>query len=166
MRPTLHLLVFLLGTWFAAACARPASAPAANSSATLDSLLVDRGACYGTCDTYQIVVRRDGPTTVRRKSVEFRPKVSLDEARRLLASATAAGVLTLPARTRGDSTLCPLEASDHSTITLTAFVGSRTNRVEHYTGCYVDHDLRVAPRLERLILLERRIDADVSSTAR
>jgi hypothetical protein len=87
-----------------------------------------------------------------------------EESRRLFASAVDAGLFTLPSRIQSDSTLCPLEASDHSTIVVTAYGNGRLNRVEHYTGCYISHDLRVAPRLERLVILERRIDALVSGS--
>jgi hypothetical protein len=139
------------------ACGRLKSPPVP-ASPTLDSLVLDRGACYGTCETYQFVLRQTGSTVVK-KSVESRAKLTPDESQRLLISASDAGVLTLPSLILSDITLCPLEASDHSTITLTAYAGARVRRVEHYTGCYIDHELRVAPRLERLVILERRIDA-------
>ena len=139
------------------------STPTSAPSSSLDSLVVERGACYGICEIYEFVVRRGGSATIRKKSVESRANVTVDEGRHLLVSAVDAGVLTLPSRIKADSSLCPLEASDHSTITLMAYAGARVNRVEHYTGCYIDHDLRVAPRLERLVILERRIDALVSA---
>jgi hypothetical protein len=143
------------------ACGRLKSPPVP-ASPTLDSLVLDRGACYGTCETYQFVLRRTGSATVRKKSVETRVNLTPDESRRLFVSAVDAGVFTLPSRIQSDSTLCPLEASDHSTIMLTAYGAGRVNHVEHYTGCYISHDLRVAARLERLVILERRIDALVT----
>lgn len=147
------------------ACARSSAPAPARTPAALDSLVLARGACYGICETYEVVVRRDGTATVWRKSVASRVNVAPDEARGLLTSGVGAGLLTLPSRIQADSALCPLQASDHSTITLTAYAGARINRVEHYTGCYADHELRVAARLERLVILERRVDALVSGNA-
>jgi hypothetical protein len=142
------------------ACAgNSAIATSPSSSPSLDSLVLARGACYGTCEVYEFVVRRAGTATLRKKSVESRVSVMPDAARQLLAAAVDAGVLTLPSLIQSDSTLCPLEASDHSTIVLTAYGAGRVNRIEHYTGCYISHDLRVAPRLERLVIFERRVDS-------
>lgn len=163
MRLTVPLLLGLtLAACSVVGCAARPASPTRSGGAALDSLILDRGACYGTCDIYQIVVRRDGPTVVRRKDATVGENVAVSDARGVLVSAVDAGVLTLPDRIRSDSTLCPLEASDHSTITLSAFSGPRVHRVEHYTGCYADHELHVTPRLERLVLLERRIDALVT----
>ena len=143
----------------ATACA---SVPARSAPVQLDSLSVERGACYGTCDIYQLMVRRNGDLTLRKQSMEARLTYTSNDARRLLTSATDAGLLTLPARIRADSSLCPLEASDHSTVILTAYAPSRSSRVEHYTGCYLSHDLRVAPALERLVIFERQLEALVA----
>ena len=143
----------------AVACGRQASSYAAAGRPTLDSLILERGACYGTCEIYQFVVRRAGAATVQRKSVESRVDLGPGGAQPVLEAAADAGLFALPSPIRGDSTLCPLQASDHATIVVTAFAGSSSRRIEHYTGCYISHDLRVAPPLERLVILERRIDA-------
>jgi hypothetical protein len=146
-----------------AACGRTMPAPVTLPQRPLDSLSLERGACYGICEIYQFVVRRNGVATIRRKSVESTVALQPGEAQGLLTSAADAGLSGLPPKIRGDSTLCPLEASDHSTIIVTAYAAGAARRVEHYTGCYVSHDLRVAPPLERLVILERRIDALVAA---
>lgn len=147
----------------ATACASSGSAgPGQSVAVELDSLSIERGACYGTCDIYQLIIRRVGAATLRRRLTETRVEYRANDARRLLASAVDAGVLSLPIRIRADSTLCPLDASDHATIIFTAYAPSGPRRLEHYTGCYSSHDLRVAPRLERLVIFERRLDALVA----
>jgi hypothetical protein len=126
----------------------------------LDSLLVDRGRCFGACPVYQLIVRRDGRLTVRRQNAEVRDTLAAATAQRVLASAVTAGLLTLPRRIQADSTLCPLPATDHATVTLTAYLGQRVSRIEHYTGCYTSvAPLRIAAALERLVALEAHLDA-------
>ena len=147
----------------ALACARQPSSEAAKPGPTLDSLSVERGACYGTCEIYDFVVRRDGTATLTRKAVASPFPLPAGEAQQLLTAASNAGLSALPTKIRADSTLCPLDATDHSTIIVTAYAAGMTRRVEHYTGCYIHHDLRVAPALERLVILERRVDALVVS---
>ena len=130
-----------------------------SAPARLDSLSVERGACYGKCEIYQFILHRDATVTLRKQSSESRVPITMGQAESLLSAAVDAGVLTLPAKIRADSTLCPLDATDHATIILSAWVGKAVTRVEHYTGCYADHELRVVPRLQRLVALERRVDA-------
>lgn len=152
-------LIALAATW---AC-RSSSHTSANDIAApeLDSLMVRRGACYGICDVYALVLRRTAPSTrISFDNIAEVIPVTPRAARRLLADAVTAGVLTLPPVIRGDSALCRHEASDHSTITLTAYRGGQRSRVEHYTGCYASYDLRVAPALERLVVFERQLQSD------
>jgi hypothetical protein len=124
----------------------------------LDSLSMERGACYGICEIYQLVLRAGGSATLRKQDGESLVPLTRGDAERFLAQAVAAGVMTLPRRIDADSALCPLRATDHSTYILTVYSGTDTRHIEHYSGCYATHDLRVAPRLERLVILERRLD--------
>jgi len=155
-------LASLVALVAAASCSRQVPLASVAAGPTLDSLSLERGACYGICEIYQFVVRRDGVATIRRKSIESPVSLEPGEAQQLLTSAAEAGLFALPAKIQSDSTLCPLEASDHSTVTVTAYAAGATRRIEHYTGCYISHDLRVARPLERLVILERRIDAIIS----
>lgn len=136
----------------------------------LDSLIVDRGPCFGACPVYQLVLRQDGRLSVRRQGAASHDSITPAAAQRVLANAEAAGVLTLPHRIDADSSLCPLRATDHATVTLTAYLGQRMSRVAHYTGCYASAaPPRVATALERLVALEARLDtlaASVPTTGR
>lgn len=144
----------------AVACGSPPApaSTAATPQPLLDSVSFERGACYGMCEIYQLLVRRSGDVMLRRRAAESNLALSVRDARQLLSLSADAGVLTLPVKIDADSALCPLKASDHSTFIITAYAGGATRRIDHYTGCYTSHDLRVAGPLERLVSLERRVN--------
>jgi hypothetical protein len=165
-RASAFRLPFTFAVLLTAACRSASRVPAGSPVTTLDSLTLERGACYGTCGIYEFIADQTGRASVRRDSVESHVDIAREDVRGLLTTAARAGVLTLPPRIKDDSTLCPLEASDHSTVTLTAYVGTRVARVQHYTGCYASHDPRVARPLERLVIFERLIDSLVMKDRR
>lgn len=151
-----------LGALSAACAAR--RQPSAAAPAALDSLVVERGPCFGGCPVYRVTLTRDGALTVSGGGRQ--DAVAPRDARALLARAVAAGVLTLPARILGDPALCPVPATDHPTVVLTAYAPGRAARVEHYTGCYASAEpLAVAPAVARLTAVEAEVDALVRGRA-
>src|ERR1700743_2590038 len=64
---TLSLVAALLG----AGCASSSGGSSTLTDAVvLDSLSMERGACYGTCEIYQLTLRADGSATLRHQAGE------------------------------------------------------------------------------------------------
>lgn len=127
--------------------------------ARLDSLDYSRGPCYGSCPQFSLQLRRDGRVDISSARGVHRFAISSARADSILADASNAGLLLLPTNIRADSTLCPVVASDHSTISLTGFAYGQGWLVAHYAGCYTSApQLTVATPLVPLVRLEARLD--------
>ena len=116
-----------------------ANAPPSTLSRFVDSLVLERSPCYGTCPAYRLRLRKDG-------DVLFVSHDAGDEGRAeqgtttpaaflyLLSLADSTGFYELPEIIRNDRVYCPSMHTDAPTMTVSIF-GPRTKRVERYGGC-------------------------------
>lgn len=164
IRPYVSTLVAL---WSLTACASSRAPEGAAADVMLvvvplDSLRMERGSCFGSCLTYRVSVSAEAVRRVDSSTVAAVGDAR--QGRRLLLAAARVDLFTLPDVILGDTTLCPVAASDHPTVVLTAFAAGRPpKRVEHYTGCFVSApNLAFAPAVARLAALEQDVRALLS----
>ena len=157
--PSVALL--LVGACAPAARPAPAETPSF-ASAPPDTIVLVRTRCFGTCPAYELVMARGGPVRVRgdreraARVVATVPDAVMDALGR---QALAGGFYTLPSRTGGDRTLCPMAATDHATITVRIAQARQSTEVVHYTGCVTStNPRRIAPTLRALEALADSID--------
>ncbi len=172
LRPFAALLLALV-----AACAPP-SAPAVAPSgeaplvtlatATTDSIVLERTACYRSCPQYRVRLSGKGevaysapPMVVPGKVVSAfgRTDVPAGAVARLAREAEAMGFWTLPARVQDVPELCGPRATDHATAVISIHTAGGSHEVAQYLGC---HGTR--PELRALRELAMRIDS-VAGTA-
>jgi hypothetical protein len=127
----------------AAGCARPASRAdePAMGGALADSIILERTPCFGTCPAYRLRLSRDGHVLFESRNPREPPRTASDTVPdagfvRLLGEAERIGFDALPERIDTSSSLCPVVATDHPSVTTTIVTGAHVKRVEHYTGCY------------------------------
>jgi len=158
-----QLLARLLPLLAIAACHRGGELPA-DRPVTVDSLVLERTLCYGSCPAYRLRIRADGELTFASRNPGDTAGAKTDS----IAPARVAwlareverlGFFSLPPVIADDSTLCPLRATDHPTATVTVFREDSTHEVVDYHGCYVSHDLTIAPPVRELRQLETEIDS-------
>jgi hypothetical protein len=147
----------------AACTSTPASVDQARIAADLDSIVLERGPCFGFCPTYRLVI--DGSGRIRYRNVgedQVRTdSIAPDAVKRLAERAVEAGFYALPERIMGDSTLCSMVATDHPGVIVSFFGGNSSRTVDHYTGCNIEgrESPGPAPAIVRLISLENAIDS-------
>src|SRR3954464_3410028 len=132
LSPTVALLLL--------ACSHRAPAPSI-PVAPLDSVTLERTACFGTCPMYHLTITRPG--TARMQVRTFGPDSSpvahvytlaptvLDSIARRVARID---FLSYPDLIRSDPQLCGTLATDHPSLIISIF-GQRVKRVNYYTGC-------------------------------
>ncbi|HEY8312519.1 MAG TPA: DUF6438 domain-containing protein [Gemmatimonadaceae bacterium] len=131
---------------------------------TVDSLVLERTLCYGTCAAYRLSLGRDG-------QVAFQSRNPGDEARQvrdttaavalsiLTSLADSLGFVTLPDTIANSPALCPGSATDHPTATVTIFRAGASKHVVDYLGCFAGFDHSTVPIVGRLRILEASIDS-------
>jgi len=138
-------------------------------AAGVDSIVLERMPCFGSCPAYRLSVASSGrvhfgsrnPGDSAQTADDSVPPGAVAD---LLAHAERAGFFQLPERPADDSALCPHRATDHPTVTVAVYAGARTKQVEDYTGCHVSVDPpRVAERLLGLRAFEAAIDSVAGS---
>jgi hypothetical protein len=165
-------LVSALLVWSSAACSRASSVsshplPSGPSSATLDSIHLERTLCYGTCPAYRLALDRAGrvrfwslnPGDLDRTAQD---SLSPEALLYLEREAERIGFFALPDSLEG-SDLCADWATDHPTVTVTLFGPRGRKRVADYHGCFERSDHSVKPVVGRLRTFERMIDGVVGS---
>lgn len=164
-----RLLAAALVSGVAGCSPPPGSRPAPTVGATLDSLVLERSPCFGTCPAYRLRLSARGlvafesrnPGDSGRTAVD---SIAPDVATALLREAEALGFFDLPEVIARDRQLCPAKATDHPTATVTIF-GERTKRVEDDHGCFAAPDRSVVSVVGRLRAFEASIDS-VTGSAR
>jgi hypothetical protein len=144
-----------------------AASPALRAQEHVDSLVLERTLCYGTCPAYRLSIRANGavrfqsrnPGDTTSASDSLSPNVLIDLAKR----ATAIRLAAYPERVREDRAMCEDFASDHPTVTVALFAAPRLVRIVDYQGCFhsADHSLNVP--LTALRTFERSIDSALGS---
>jgi len=140
----------------------PARPPRAATTIASDSIVLERGVCFGSCPAYRLVVRGSG-------AVEFegrgRPlagtrdtgRVTPEQFSGLLDAFESAGFARFAPRYAPGDSGCGRVATDLPTATLTLGTAAGVRTVQHYHGC------SDAP--EDLGRLEDRVD-EVTNSAR
>jgi hypothetical protein len=131
-------------------------------TAALDSMVLARTACRGTCPVYELRIARTGQVTV----VSHRPGDSTRASARLppsavdslLAEVNRARFFEFPARIVDDPALCSRRSADLPTAIITLYRRGNARRVEDDLGCRSGLDPSRAGRLAELRRLEDAID--------
>jgi hypothetical protein len=163
--------MLLSALWFALAASAFAQVPS-----KVDSLVLERTLCFGTCPAYRLRVARDGSIIFQSHnpgdSTRAVDQASTETLDRLIAAAVEADFFTLPPRIQSDRELCSTTATDHPGVTITFFAASPVT-VDYYTGCYIrssdstnanpSRRFTLHPRLVRLNALANAIDSTLQS---
>lgn len=163
-RAIIRSVVAVVAAGAAAACtSTPAAVDASRLTVELDSIVLERGPCFGFCPMYRLVLDASGAIRYQNRGEKevHTDSVAPDAVARLAERAEAAGFFRLPERIRGDSALCSMEATDHASVIVSIFGGGGSKTVDHYTGCHVEgrESPGPAPAIVRLIALEEAIDS-------
>lgn len=123
-----------------ASTAAPISAQQYASSSGLDSVVLERTLCYGTCPAYRLTVRSNGTLRFQSRNRRDEGAVVQDSVNPFILDviahrADAIGFAEFPAKIAADRVLCRDSATDHPTIIIALF-GAHAKQVEYYTGCY------------------------------
>ncbi|HEX8393678.1 MAG TPA: DUF6438 domain-containing protein [Longimicrobium sp.] len=131
----------------AAACQPPRPAPAAApeggaaaaGSAAVDSLVLMRTRCFGTCPAYRVVLRPSGEVRFRQSwpdsLPEHRATIAPAQFNALVAGADAAGFWALPTLMAENTGVCGMARTDSPTTVVGVYGAARTHVVEDYYGC-------------------------------
>lgn len=142
--------------------------PAPVTSPAVDSIVLERTRCFGTCPAYRLRLDGSGrvafesrnPDDAGRTATDSVPPAAIAE---LLREAEALGFFELPDEIAADGRLCPARATDHPGATVTIHRPAGVKRVEDYHGCYAATDHSVVPVVGRLRAFEAAIDSAAGS---
>jgi hypothetical protein len=134
----------------------------------VDSVVLERTRCYGTCPAYRLRLAGTGhvafesrnPGDADRTATDSVPSASVAE---LLRVAEEIGFFELPDVIATDPRLCPARATDHPTASVTIYRSEGVKRVEDYHGCYAATDHSLVPVVGRLRAFEAAIDSTAGS---
>jgi hypothetical protein len=160
--------LILAGTACLAAACAPTPQPSADaaprpaSAAARESVMLERGPCFGTCPVYRVTLGRDG--SVRFEGLRFVtdtgvatgtvPAARVDS---LMSELRSAGYFDFADSYRSGDAACPRYATDLPTVITEVRLEGRAKRIEHDRGC--------ADAPAALAQLENRID-EVAGVAR
>jgi hypothetical protein len=124
----------------ASACA-PHPSTGQSTATPLDSVVLERTPCYGTCPAYRLAILRNGRVTFRSANPSETPFEARDSVAPSILDAIARDAErisfhTLPDTIERDKILCADHATDHPAIIISLY-GDRTKKVVYDTGCYV-----------------------------
>jgi hypothetical protein len=158
-----RVVVAAVGFGVAACTNTPASVDQTRIAADLDSIVLERGPCFGFCPMYRLVI--EGSGRIRYRNVDEdqvrTDSIAPDAVERLAERAVDAGFYALPERIIDDPALCSRPATDHPGVIVSIFSRTSAKTVDHYTGCSVEgtDSPTHAPAIVRLIALENMIDS-------
>jgi hypothetical protein len=141
---------------------KPASV--AQTRTRLDSIVLERTPCYGTCPAYRLTLASNGRVTFESRNrfedrSQFSDSISPAALDAIAAQAERIGFASLPDTIDRHRAMCQDYATDHPTIIVGLF-GARSKQVVYYTGCFVrccEHER--ADALRNLAQLASDIDA-------
>lgn len=162
-----HLCLSLLPLLGAGSAPKQKAEPAI--LAGLDSVVLERTPCFGTCPAYRLVIARGGLVHFQSRdgqqpAIDARVTAAVSVLDTIASRAVQLGFFDLPDDVQKDPVLCKDRATDHPTIILGLF-GQRSKRVIYYTGCYTvccEHSR--AARLTDLARLATAIDSMARSS--
>lgn len=131
--------------------------------APLDSVILERTRCFGTCPAYRVHIASNGVVFFRSLNPgdttrTYRDTLTAARWQELRTMVDRAKLPTLPAVVQNDSRLCPHEVSDLPYAIVTTFrAGARTS-IRDYSGCFVQGSMDPSGALLPLRQLEASID--------
>lgn len=169
LSPRVRLATALVSGLLAACSPSPGTRAAPTTDAPFDSLVLERTRCYGTCPAYRLRLSARGLVAFESRNPSDSGRTALDSVppeavTAVYLEAVSLGFFDLPDVIARDRQLCPAEATDHLTATVTIF-GERTKRVEDYMGCAPATSPPGTALIGRLRALEASIDT-VAGSAR
>jgi len=107
-----------------------------------DSIVLERGLCYGTCPAYRVAVTRSGlvhfesltPGDSGRKATDTHGTADAFEG--LAIQLLISDFLALPDSIASDERFGARCATDHPTAVVTVYIGARSKQVVDYLGCH------------------------------
>ena len=149
-------------------CHQPPREEHAASVTGVDSIVLERTRCYGTCPAYRLRIAASGDVAFESRNPGDSGRTATDRltptaVQSLVAEASTLGFDTLPDVIASDKRFCPDEATDHPTATVTLFRKAGAKRVEDYHGCFARSDHSVVNIIEQLRRFERMIDSTAGS---
>jgi Domain of unknown function (DUF6438) len=130
----------------------------------LDSVVLVRTTCFGTCPAYRLSLGSTGEASLeprgpidkgptRRGSVAAESLLVIRDLARLI------GFAEFPDSIAKSPRLCPNRATDHETVIVTLFTRRVQKQVVDYHGCFAASDHSTAPGIGKLRMFEARIEA-------
>jgi hypothetical protein len=137
-------------------------------AAPVDSIVLERTLCFGTCPAYRLSLAADGRVSFASRNPGDTSRVASDRIapagiRWLATEAVRIGFYSLPPVIADDRRLCRDLATDQPTVTLTLFRSAGASRVEDYHGCVNAPDHSPVARVTALRELEVRVDSVAGS---
>lgn len=137
--------------------------------APMDSIVLERSLCFGTCPAYRLRLSGTGkisfesrnPGEGGRRAADTVAAATLPA---LISRARSIGFFDLPSEIAADSVLCHNRATDHPTVVVTIFAKTQTKRVEDYHGCFETVEHETLPAITRLRAFEVEIDSALGSS--
>lgn len=132
-----HLAVLAV---LAAGC-RPAPPAGPAAAPAPDSIVLERGPCFGSCPTYRLTLARSGAVhfvSSSRGDVgrEERGSITPAQFQWLAAEAERIGFDRLPDNIRESRQYCRQMATDHASANVSIFRGAALKTVRDYLGCH------------------------------
>ena len=140
-----------------------------SATAPVDSIVLERTLCYGTCPAYRLRLAGSGHVVFESRNPGDSGRVASDRVtpdavRGLVAQASAFGFDSLPDVIARERRFCMDQATDHPTATITLFREAGAKRVEDYHCCFNRSDHSVTNVIARLRQFEAAIDSTARST--
>ncbi len=144
-----------------------ADSDATLEAAPVDSIVLERTVCLGTCPAYRIRLDATGRVHFQSRNPreDFPPatdSISPEGVTFLQREASRIGFFALPPQLAGTA-LCRDQATDHPTATVTFFTAAGSHAVRDYHGCFERADHSVTKRVADLRTFERQIDGVTGS---
>lgn len=162
MRWLLHAMMAVV----VAGCAPPARPAQSDSGVAVDSIVLGRTGCLGTCPAYRLSVRADGFVRFEshNRGEEGRTESAArgrDMVRRIERELERTQFSDLPAITMGRLPYCRIVATDAPSITLSVYGPREARSVSYYLGCIGESVQDTIPRsyLRRLRALADSVDS-------
>lgn len=162
MRTLFYATMTILG------CSASLGAQSSDRDAKLavDSVVLQRTGCLGSCPAYRMSVRADGFVWFVSHNRDDRGRVESrtrgpDIMRSIEGELERAQFETLPEITMGRAPYCRVVATDTPTITVSVFRATEVRSLSYYTGCIGEsaQDTTARPIIRRLRALGDSIDA-------
>lgn len=158
-------LGLVIGMW----CVAPLGAFAQSSSPRverLDSLILERTWCLGTCPAYRLAIHSNGLVRFQSRNRDDSGRTESDSGgaralTRLAREVARVGFFDLPAIEDGKAPYCRTIMTDAPSISVAVFGSSRGRVLSYYTGCMGEGATARATRsaIARLERLADSVDA-------